>query len=52
MRAQHQGERCPSAQEVVNSRNRKIVVMSEAVDTESGPKVEIQEEGPHAKPRG
>lgn len=35
-------ERCPSAQKVVNPRNRKTVVMSEVVNTDSGPKVEIE----------
>ncbi|KAF9651900.1 DNA glycosylase [Thelephora ganbajun] len=35
-------ERCPSAQKVVNSKNRKTVVMSEVVYTDSGPKVEIK----------
>ena len=34
-------ERCPSAQKVVNPKNRKMVVISEVVYTDSGPNVEI-----------
>ncbi|KAF9788117.1 DNA glycosylase [Thelephora terrestris] len=44
-------ERCPSAQKVVNSKNRKTVVMSETAYTDVGPKVEIKiEEDPIAGP--
>jgi hypothetical protein len=35
-------ERCPSAQKVVNAKNRKTVAMSEVVYTNSGPKVELE----------
>jgi len=43
MRAQHSGpERCPNAnQKVANSKNRKTVVMSKVVYTDSDLKVEI-----------
>jgi hypothetical protein len=48
-------ERCPSAQKVVNSKNRKTVVMSETAYTDVGPKLDIKIEdvpiaGPSATP--